>query len=87
MLNSIYNHDDGFTTATASTNFGIRQVGVPAPRSETGVGDSPAEWGRAIHRDGLGRPDVFVKDLDSRRKILTHVYWAIGEGPRGGHSE
>jgi hypothetical protein len=87
MLNSIYNHDDGFTTATASTNFGIRQVGVPAPRSETGVGDSPAEWGRAIHRDGLGRPDVFVKDLDSRRKILTHVFWAIGEGPRGGHSE
>jgi hypothetical protein len=87
MLNSIYNHDDGFTTATASTNFGIRQVGVPAPRSEAGVGDSPAEWGRAIHRDGLGRPDVFVKDLDSRRKILTHVYWAIGEGPRGGHSE
>jgi hypothetical protein len=87
MLNSIYNHDDGFTTATASTNFGIRQVGVPSPRSETGVGDSPGEWGRAIHRDGLGRPDVFVKDLDSRRKILTHVFWAIGEGPRGGHSE
>ena len=25
MLNTIYNHDDGFTTASAATNFGIRQ--------------------------------------------------------------
>jgi hypothetical protein len=81
-LNIIYDHDDGFTTATASTNFGIRQVGVAPPREDAGVGDSPNEWGRAIHRDALGRPDVFVKDLGSGRKVLTHVFWAIGEGPR-----
>ena len=82
QLNTIYNHDDGFTTATASTNFGIRQVGAAPPREEAGSGDSPSEWGRAIHRDGKGRPDVFLKDLGAGRKVVTHVFWAIGEGPK-----
>jgi hypothetical protein len=79
-LNIIYNHDDGFTTATASTNFGIRQVGraVPQTPPSAGIGDSPAEWGRAIHRDSLGRPDVFVKDFGDGQKALTHVFWALG---------
>lgn len=83
MLKTIYNHDDGFTTATASTNFGIRQVGKapPQPLSTEGSGDSPAEWGRAIHKDSKGRPDVFVKDLGGGHKVITHVFWAIGEGP------
>ncbi len=83
MLNTIYNHDDGFTTATSSTNFGIRQVGQapPRPLPSEGSGDSPAEWGRAIHNDGAGRPDVFVKDLGGGHKVITHVLWAIGEGP------
>jgi hypothetical protein len=83
-LNIIYNHNDGFTTANASTNFGIRQVGraAPSPSSALGSGESPAEWGRAIHRDGQGRPDVFVKDMDSKHKVLTLVFWAIGEGPQ-----
>ena len=85
MLNTIYNHNDGFTTASASTNFGIRSVGQrpsAGPQSEEAIGDSPAEWGRAIHRDGQGRPDVFVKDLGPNRKAITHVFWAIGEGPK-----
>lgn len=84
MLNTVYNHNDGSTTAAASTNFGIRQVGkaAPPPLSSEGSGDSPAEWGRAIHKDGKGRPDVFVKDLGGGHKVVTHVFWAIGEGPR-----
>lgn len=83
-LKAIYNHDDGYTTAVQSTNFGIRQVGraVPqAPPSE-GIGDSPAEWGRAIHRDSQGRADVFVKDFASGERAVTHVFWAPGERPR-----
>jgi hypothetical protein len=40
------------------------------------MGDSPAEWGRAIHRDGLGRPDVFVKDFIDGQRAITHVFWA-----------
>jgi hypothetical protein len=73
-LNIIYNHDDGFTTATASTNFGIRQVGQAPPQSSAGAGDSPAEWGRAIHTDRQGRPNVFEKDLGGGHKVLTHVF-------------
>ena len=78
-LNIIYNHDDGFTTATASTNFGIRQVGQPVPQSssDAGVGDTMASWGRALHRDAKGRPDVFVRDLGGGRKVLSHVFWAL----------
>lgn len=86
MLNTIYNHDDGSTTAAASTNFGVREVGravSAAGLPSEAVGDSPSEWGRAIHRDGKGRPDVFVKDLGDGHKVITHVFWAIGEGPRG----
>lgn len=82
MLTTIYNHDDGFTTATAATNFGIRQVGAAPPQADAGAGDSPAEWGRAIHRDGQGRPDLFVRELGPGRKVLTHVFWAIGKGPQ-----
>jgi len=81
-LKIIYSHDDGYTSATASTNFGIRQVGASPPAAAAGSGDSPAEWGRAIHRDAQGRPDVFQKDLGLGKKVLTHVFWAIGEGPR-----
>jgi hypothetical protein len=83
-LKIIYNHDDGYTTTIQATNFGIRQVGraVPqAPPSE-GIGDSPAEWGRAIHSDRQGRPDVFLKDFSGGQRALTHVFWAPGERPR-----
>lgn len=84
QLKSIYDHGDGFTTASASTNFGIRQVGksAPPPISSAGSGNSPAEWGRAIHSDAQGRPNVFEKVLGPRQKVLTHVFWAIGERPR-----
>ena len=75
-LRIIYKHSDGYTSATASTNFGVREVGRSAI-SSAGSGNSPAEWGRAIHRDAQGRPDVFEKALAPGQKVLTHVYWAI----------
>ena len=79
MLNTIYNHDDGFTTATAATNFGIRQVGRPAasPAGDAGIGDTMAEWGTPIHRDATGRPDVFVKQVGQGKKAITHVFWTL----------
>jgi len=91
QLQTIYNHLDSSTTiasALAATDFGVRTPGGRAPAApiaDNEAGDSPAEWGRAIHRDGLGRPDVFVKDLGAGHKKITHVFWALGEGPRGGH--
>lgn len=77
-LSTIYNHDDHYTTATTATNFGIRQVGRAVPQSppSQGIGDSPAEWGRAIHSDALGRPDVFVRDFSDGQRAITHVFWA-----------
>ena len=77
-LNIIYNHDDGYTSATTATNFGIRQVGRAVPQTPPSqpTGNSPAEWGRAIHKDGLGRPDVFLQEFGDGQKAITHVFWA-----------
>ncbi len=71
----IYDHDDGFTTASA-TNFGLRQLGQ-RPLSTEPAGVSPAEWGRAIRTDSLGRPNVFVKALGGGQRKITHVLWAV----------
>lgn len=46
-------------------------------------GDTPAEWGRAVAFDRQGRPTYFERIDGPGRKTLTHVFWAIGEGPRG----
>lgn len=83
MLEEIYAH-----AHAAQTNFSVREVGKPATPAggvnEAPAGDSPAEWGRAIHSDARGRPDVFVKDIAPGRKMITHVFWAPGKGPDKG---
>lgn len=88
QLETIYAHLDSsnsFSASAAATNFGIRTFGGP-PASPPGLseeaGDSPAEWGRAIGTDAQGRSNLYVKDLGGGRKKFTHVFWAIGEGPR-----
>jgi len=73
QLLSIYNHMEA-----AAMTFG----GGGAPSSAES-GDTPAEWGRAIGFTRDGRPNVFEKIEGNGRKI-THVYWAIGEGPKNG---
>ena len=87
QLQTIYQHLDSVdTSATQQTNFGVRVPGrapIAPPGLNEAAGDSPAEWGRSIHLDGAGRPDVFVQDLGGGRKKITHVIWAIGEGPKG----
>lgn len=84
QLESIYSH-----VHAAQTNFAVREVGKPARAgggavNEAPAGDGPAEWGRAVHNDQQGRPDVFVKDIAPGRKMITHVFWAIGKGPNKG---
>lgn len=78
QLASIYAHAD-------ATNFAVRSVGqsTQGVASEEAGGDTPAEWGNAIHYDGKGRPDVFEKQVGAGRKKITHVFWAMGEGPPG----
>ena len=71
QLLSIYNHME----AAAMT------LGGGAPSSAES-GDSPADWGRPIHFTADGRPDVYEK-VEAQGRKITHVFWAVGEGPRG----
>lgn len=73
--------NDGYVSAhpPSYTNFGVRDFTKPpvdTPLSAQPAGDSPAEWGRAIHTDSLGRPDYFVKGLGQGQEVFTHVFWA-----------
>ncbi|MFM5883873.1 MAG: hypothetical protein ACKOQ3_00830 [Novosphingobium sp.] len=81
QLGLIYNHFDSYTSSAAvvSTNFGIRDLRKPAPQvvDDGDPGDSPAEWGAAVHEDGKGRPDVFAMDLPGGGRRVTHVFWAL----------
>lgn len=81
QLAIIYGHSDGYTSATASsaTNFGVRTFGKPQPAAPVEVepGESPAEWGAAVHFDGKGRPDIFRQDLPGGGHKITHVFWAL----------
>jgi hypothetical protein len=82
QLEAIYAHVDNtnsYTSSAAATNFGIREVGRPTPQAQgdAGVGDTMADWGQAIGRDGKGRPDTFVRQLGGGRKVITHVLWAL----------
>lgn len=81
QLATIYSHLDGNDSSTLSavTNFGVRDFRNPAAAGidPGNPGDSPAEWGRAVHNDGLDRPDVFVQDLPGGGRKITHVFWAL----------
>lgn len=48
-----------------------------------GLGNTPKDWGRPTDYDGDGRPNVFVREMDGAL-VVTHVTWAIDEGPEGG---
>ena len=82
QLTAMYGHNDG--ASAAATNFGVREVGKPAAQqaSSAPAGLSPAEWGRAVRNDAQGRPNVFEKQIAPGHKVITHVLWAIGEGPQ-----
>jgi hypothetical protein len=91
-LSNEYPNDHDFAELAAiygghsETNFAQRVVGQassPGAPSEVAGGNSPADWGRAVHFDGEGRPDVFEMNVAPGRKKITHVLWAIGEGPPG----
>ncbi len=72
QLTTIYNHVESAMT-----------IGGGRGASGVDVGNTPAEWGRAIHFLRDGRPDVFERVDGPGAKTITHVFWAVGEGPRG----
>ena len=71
QLELMYNHMESSSTASS-----------PAASAQDG-GDTPSEWGRAIAFTRDGRPHVFQRDLPGGGRVITHVFWALGEGPRG----
>lgn len=73
QLLSIYNHLE----SAAMAAFGGSGAAGAAE-----VGDTPETWGRAIKFDRQGRPNEFERVDGPGRKTITHVTWAIGEGPR-----
>ena len=62
------------------THSGSSPAAIPGAADS---GNTPAEWGRAIHFTRDGRPDVFVREIAPGQRVITHVFWALGEGPRG----
>jgi hypothetical protein len=70
-LTTIYNHLESGMAINGNASSAASEPG-----------DTPADWGRAVHFDRQGRPDYFVADYGNGNKKITHVFWAIGEGPR-----
>ena len=68
QLNTIYSHLDSTTTVAFRANA-AGAFGDP--------GNTPKDWGRAIHVDSRGRPDVFVRADGPGLTTLTHVFWAL----------
>lgn len=71
MLLAIYNHVDSAMSVMKGAAAGAEG------------GDTPKEWGRPTKFDRIGRPIEFVRVVSPTEKVVTHVTWAIGEGPRG----
>lgn len=67
MLEQIYAHAHATTTVAAAP---------PAASGGAVSGNDAAEWGRAIHHDGEGRPSLFVRRLGDDERVLTFVTWA-----------
>lgn len=90
MLATIYGTASASLATGTGTDFGIRTVGQgfgvqdrSRPNDDGIPGDSETAWGRPVHNDSEGRPDVYLLDLGGGHKKITHVFWAIGEGPPG----
>jgi hypothetical protein len=70
QLLAIYNHVESAFPANSAA-------------AATDTFDTPAEWGRAIGFMRDGRPHVFERVDGPGQRTITHVFWAVGEGPRG----
>jgi hypothetical protein len=73
----------GGRPGAAQDPFAFREVGQ-SPGGSSAVADN-GQWGRAVSRDGQGRPDKFVLDLGNGNRKITHVYWVPGFKPLPEH--
>lgn len=72
QLELIYAHDHG-SDGGGKPDKGNNGNGKGKPNN---AGLEQSEWGRAIHSDPDGRPDVFELVLTDGSKLITHVTWA-----------
>lgn len=70
----IYNH---LETAAMAAFGGGNAAGAAE------IGDDPSTWGKPVGFDAEGRPNIYERIDGPGRKTITHVIWAMGEGPRG----
>lgn len=77
-----HDYDELLTIYNHLENAAIASFGGNGNAGAADVGETPSEWGRATHVDRQGRPDEFERIDGPGRKTLTHVFWAVGEGPR-----
>ncbi len=73
QLQTIYTHSHG------GDGGGGGEGGKGKPK-KFDVGNRPADWGTPIGRDAQGRANLY-KRSEASFDIITHVTWAIGEGP------
>ncbi|WP_428027382.1 hypothetical protein, partial [Altererythrobacter sp.] len=81
QLDTIYNHvDDTSGGGSSSGGPGNGKGGGKGKKLGIESGNSPAEWGKAIAQDASGRDSVYARNVNGYT-VITHVTWAIGEGP------
>ncbi len=80
-LLDIYAHDDA--SGGGGGGGGGGGPGRGGGPNRFGIGNQPDSWGRPIGFLPDGRPNVFEKHVEGVI-VVTHVTWALGEGPRGG---
>jgi len=76
-LLDIYAHSDGGGGGGGGNGRG-------GGRNRQDSGDQPSDWGRAVAFDAQGRPNVYER-VQGNQVVVTHVTWAIGEGPGRGN--
>ena len=72
-------HDLDVLTEKYGHLNGIKAPGkgkVRKPKKSEPPGQDVKDWGKAIKKDGKGRPDLFERDLGNGDKLFTHVIWA-----------
>lgn len=72
QLELMYAHLDSTIT--------VGSVTAPQAKSDVQDSDGPPQWGKVLRRDSTGRPSVFERDLGKGHTMITHVFWADGEG-------
>ena len=78
QLEGIYAHPDSTSTVGQTTGTGPGRSGTAADEGPNNL----ADFGRPTgDKDGYGRDILFERDLPDRRKLFTHVFWALPGAP------